>query len=445
MSGLARLLIILGYQVSASDAHSSPYLDDLATHGAETWIGSHPEKIRKKSIIFYSTAIPKNNPERIHAQKNNIPEYSRQPLLRFLTEKYYTIAVSGTHGKTTTSAWLALLLQKAGFDPTVLLGGKSLDFGSSFISGKGTIDDQPILLIEADESDNSFLQIFPKIAVITNIEMDHPDQHESLKSIQESFFKFISQTIDNQGIVISSFETTDMIYDLVFRKNLRFASINKNLAKKIILDPKNNTIFYKEIFYQIGLKGLHNLYNSTCVIYLSEVLNINQSILKHTLLNFKGVARRMQIIYNKIINDKKSLYVMNDYAHHPTEIMMTLKTLKDNYDHFLVIWEPHRISRFCYFFNDFYTVFNKHCGWKRLIIMPTFCAGDNLADFPNYKKQLNYMKSKSLNKRNSKIDFKQIYHLLHNEGRSIVAFLGAGRSNHEAYSFVQFYKTLSIP
>ena len=128
MSGLARLLVKLGYHVTASDIQVSRYLTELASHGVHTWVGSHPQKIKNNSIIFYSTAIPESDLERRHAQKNKIPEYSRQPLLHFLTKQFYTIAVSGTHGKTTTSAWLTFLLQKANFDPTALFRRSCIKF-----------------------------------------------------------------------------------------------------------------------------------------------------------------------------------------------------------------------------------------------------------------------------------------------------------------------------
>ncbi len=437
MSGLARLLLKLGYKVTASDAQASRYLTKLNFYGVKTWVGSHPQKIASNSVIFYSTAIPESDLERRYAQRNQIPIYSRRPLLHFLTQQFYTIAVSGTHGKTTTSAWLTFLLRKANFDPTALLGGSALNFEDSFISGKGTINGKPLLVIEADESDNSFLNLVPQIAVVTNIEMDHPDQHGSLESIHDSFLQFISKTIEGKGRLISSIESTETVENL---KSTKFMPANKNILKKIKLDSINNTIEYEGEYYKVRLRGVHNLYNATCIISLSELFGIGRSILRQTLIDFEGVARRMHIIYKKEINQIKSLTVMDDYAHHPQEVMMTLQTLTKEYDYCLVVWEPHRISRFCYFFSDFYNVFQKYCGWDRLILMPTFYAGDKIEDFSDYHEKLNKFQSKSINKDNKKINYEPMYRLLQHHGHSIVVFLGAGNSSHEAHSFSEFCK-----
>ena len=436
MSGLGVLLLELGYQVTSSDAESSPYLENLSHRGATVWLGSQPQKIKKKSVIFYSTAIPPNDPEREYARHNQIPEYPRQPLLRFLTEHFYAIAVSGTHGKTTTSAWLAFLLREAGLDPTILIGGSALDWGSNCVPGKGKMDGKPLLVMEADESDNSFLYISPRVAVVTNIAMDHPDQHSSLKSIRESFAVFLQGAWERGGIVLPSLEAMNAVDQLKYSKDAEIQYPNKEMYGQIEMDFERNTITHQNHRYDVGLRGAHNLYNATCVISLAHAYGIGHRTLKNALKNFRGVARRMEMIYQKEENERKGLYVMDDYAHHPQEIAMVLKTLKKDYDHIFAVWEPHRISRFCYFFDEFYETFEKHCGWDRLILMPTFCAGDQPEDFPTYEEQIGKIRSKAVCYGETGLERQELYDLWKKyPGRSIIVFLGAGRSSREARLF----------
>ena len=443
MSGLGLLLIRLGFRLTASDLERSIYLDRLESHGATVWKGSFPERIKKKTIIFYSSAIPDDDPERKFARDHDIPQLSRHLLLNFLTEQFFTIAIAGTHGKTTTSAWAAMLLQEAKMHPTCIIGGNALNFNSNFIMGKATQrNKKPILVIEADESDNSFHYINAGIGMITNIEMDHPDQHDSLKELKDSFKIFINNIHRLNGVMIASLESQGQVKQLMPNKQ-NDLPIDR-IIKKILLPPNKEGLFFQDEFYQVGLAGLHNLYNASCILALGKHLKIAHGIIAKTLKNFPGVSRRMQIIYKGRIHDNVRLHIMDDYAHHPKEIESMFNTLLQGYDRILVAWEPHRISRFCYFYHDFVSLFESQIGWENLILLPVFEAGDVPEDFPKYKELKERLDIKiNLHIKGQSDHLKLLKRLrkrFRKENKNILVFMGAGRSSQMAKEFVEFLK-----
>ena len=387
ISALGQALLSMGFTVTGSDKEDSIYLQQLQNKGATVWVGSNPKNIASNSIIFYSTAIPETDIERSFATTSGFRIYARHLLLKWITEQYFTIAISGTHGKTTTTAWVTMLLTQAGLAPTAIIGGKALDFNSNFILGNpnSKFKNKPILVIEADESDSSFLWIEASMAIVTNIEMDHVDKHSSLESLTQQFKNFVSKTIKNGGYFIPSQQlshnfiyecTKDIIEtidhnrsysDFLYKHSLACRS-NIPLIQNdaYIVDSKSHSIHLGDTILDIALMGDHNLYNAGCVLLVALFLGIKMDTIQLALSTFKGVARRMQIVYHK-----NYLTIMDDYAHHPTEIkavydaiynkelFITNDGVKQPYKKIYVVWEPHRLSRFCYFSKDFIDLFKK--------------------------------------------------------------------------------------
>ncbi len=437
ISALGQLLLQLGFSVSASDKQDTFYLKQLGKANASTWVGSIPQNIPDHSIIFHSTAIPKDDLEIQYAQERNIPVFPRHFLLEWITSQFFTIAISGTHGKTTTSAWAANLLIKAGFDPIALVGGSILKWKSNFRMGKGVYQDKTLFLIEADESDHSFLFIRSKITLLTNIEMDHVDQHDSFEELSQSFVQFAKNSVDEGGALIPSLEIYPQNHSEIIdiTKRQKNPSI-QNILDQIHIHPERHCLVYKDDEFPIGLKGMHNLWNASCILALGLFLNIKTSVIKNTLSDFTGVARRMQVIFSN-----KHLTVMDDYAHHPKEIYSVYSTFyKEKYKKIYIAWEPHRISRFCYFIDEFYDLFSSKIGWENLILLPLYNSGDREEDFPEYKKNIARFRENAYLDLSQNIDRLKWEEISLQTENTIIIFMGAGKSSQYAYEFIEYLK-----
>ncbi|RME91301.1 MAG: hypothetical protein D6767_05455 [Candidatus Hydrogenedentota bacterium] len=420
MSALALLAKNLGFSVTASDLNESEYLNKLKEAGIPVWVGSHPERISKNAILFKSTAVPLTDPEVQYAKQQGIPVYSRHPLLSMITKKSFCLAVCGTHGKTTTTGWITYLLKTAGYDPTALVGGTLKDFRSNVVIGSGTFQNKPLFIVEADESDGSFLSIDADIVCVTNMEIDHPDHYKDQSEFLNTFYNFFQETITHKGKLFFSSE------------------IEESIIKKFLNDENTNrptihsdTITYHGKSYKIGLLGHHNLFNASLVLQVANLLKIPDGVVRKTLLEFQGIKRRMDILFQN-----ETVTVMDDYAHHPTEIATVFKTIKSQYEKIYVIWEPHRISRVLYFIEDYKKVFEEMKGRAKLYKMPIFTAGDNPADFPQWpsvEKELNTILHLDWNE---KIEKEMLQFLPELKQKTLILFLGAGNSSKAAKDFV---------
>jgi len=370
VSALARYFLTQGHEISGSDIVSSEITDNLKKQGADIHIGHKAKNIHNPiSLVIYSAAVQKNNPELKNAQILGIPAKSYSEALGDLTKKYKTIAVSGAHGKSTTTALLSLVLIKNGFDPTVIIGTKLKSFGdSNFRNGKSDY-----FIIEADEYYKSFLNYFPFGAIITNIDREHLDYYKNLSNIKKVFLKFISH-IQPGGILVANRDD----------KNL-FGL--KNEIKKIANENQLKVYWYSIFPRQSALNnqlsailkifGEHNISNALAVYTLAKALGVKDKDILKALGQYQGAWRRMEYrgnlvisIKHKVVNNNLktkllttnyNLPVYDDYAHHPTEIKATLSALRQKYSQtakIICVFQPHQEKRLKALFSDFVKSFD---------------------------------------------------------------------------------------
>lgn len=326
ISALARYYLAQGHQVSGSDLVSSEITQALKKKGVR--FGSIG--YRQTDLVVYSPAVPENNPELKKARESGIKCLSYPQALGELTKKYFTIAVSGTHGKSTTCAMIGIILAKAGLDPTVIVGTKVKEFeDSNCRMGKSKY-----LVIEADECFGSFLNYWPKIIVLTNIEKDHLDYYKNFKNLTRTFQKYIGH-LPKDGTLI----------------------MNKSLAKTILPSGKNVLYFYlgqkesKKLKKNLQVPGKHNVANALAALAAARALKISDKISFKALSEFRGCWRRFEII-------RRNPIIVSDYAHHPTEIKTTLKAAREKWPkkEIWCVFQPHQYQRTYYLFNDFVKV-----------------------------------------------------------------------------------------
>jgi len=319
VSALAQYYLAKGHQVSGSDLVASEITNDLKEKGIKIYIGNFAKNITKDfDLVVYSPAVKESNQEYKKAKHLKIKMQSYPEALGDLTREYYTIAISGAHGKSTTTAMTALILIEAGLDPTVVVGTKLKEFNNSnFRFGQSKI-----LVIEACEYDASFLNYFPKIIVVTNIDKEHLDYFKTFTNVKKSFDKFIAK-LPKDGHLI---------------KDISLEHVDAVKIKKILKVP-----------------GDHNILNALNALQVARILNIPDSISLKALSGFNGTWRRFEEKNSKI----KNLKIISDYAHHPNEILATFKAAREKYKKNKIgcIFQPHQHQRTHYLFNDFVKVF----------------------------------------------------------------------------------------
>jgi len=331
VSALAKFYLAKGDIVSGSDVVKSSITDDLIKRGVEVIIGEQKkENIKDFDLIIFSPAIKQENPELKEAKEKGIKTMSYPEALGQLTKEYFTIAISGTHGKSTTTAMLGLILIKAGIDPTIIVGTKVKEFdNSNFRQGKSKY-----LVIEACEHEASFLNYWPKIIVVTNIEEDHLDFYSNLENIQKAFNEFTSHLKEN-GVLIKRDDVK-----INFPNSIDFSLRNKEVEelKKIMKIP-----------------GDHNILNALAALKVARTLNIKDEISYSALSEYLGSWRRLEI------TNLEDFILIDDYAHHPTEIISTLKAAKEKYldKKIVCVFQPHQYQRTKFLFQDFVSVFKE--------------------------------------------------------------------------------------
>lgn len=352
MSGIAELLLNLGFHITGSDIARSAIIDRLSELGAKIFIGHHPSNVKDADLVVISSAIKADNEEIIAAKTNRIPIIQRAEMLAELMRLKYSIAVAGAHGKTTTTSMIATIFADANKDPTMVIGGKLIALGTNAKLGKGDI-----MIVEADESDKSFLKLSPTFTVITNIDKEHLDTYASLDDISKTFFEFMNK-VPFFGAIVACID------DNIIKEIL------PNLEKKIIkygLDPSAdfvatdiklnefgsiyNLIYKGKEIASVSLKvpGIHNVKNSLAAIAISHYLDISFEEAINSLSNFAGVERRFQLI-----DKTKSILLIDDYAHHPTEIKAVISTAKRAWNKKIItIFQPHRFTRTFHLYKEF--------------------------------------------------------------------------------------------
>ncbi|MGL4534341.1 MAG: UDP-N-acetylmuramate--L-alanine ligase [Fusobacteriaceae bacterium] len=367
MSGLAKIMKIKGYDVIGADLLRGYVTEELEDLGITVYNEHKAENMKGVTTLIVSSAIKKENPEYSYALEKGIKILKRGELLGELINLETGIAVAGTHGKTTTSSMLASVMLS--LDPTIVVGGILPEIHSNAKPGKSKY-----FIAEADESDNSFLFMKPSYSIITNIEADHLENHGSLENIEESFSKFIDQT-KKEIIVCGDCEN---LKKLIEKKSnvIKYSLENKNVeiyADEIKIE--NGKTKYKVYIKQkligefsISIPGKHNILNTLPVIYLSLKFGVTMEELLKKLESFKGAKRRYDILLDK------EMKIIDDYAHHPTEIKATLQgALSIEKNPIVAIFQPHRYSRIKFLFEEFE---NSFIGAEKVLLLPVYSAGE---------------------------------------------------------------------
>ena len=358
MSGIAEVLMNLGYRVTGSDLAESDTIHRLRGLGAEVFLGHRAENLREADVVVTSSAVRKDNPEVVAAQERLIPVIPRAEMLAELMRLKYAIAVAGTHGKTTTTSMIATVLAHAGLDPTAVIGGKLNAFGSNAKLGQGEL-----LVAEADESDGSFLKLPPTIAVVTNIDPEHLDHYRDLGEIQAAFLEFVNKVpfyglavlcLDHENVqaLIPRISKRFVTYGLTTQANFRATDISFQGLMTSFRAFENDRELGQ---ISIRMPGLHSVYNALATLAAARELDVSFEVVREALGSFSGVQRRFQVK-----GEWGGVMVVDDYGHHPTEIKATLSAAKRGWERrTVVIFQPHRYTRTRDLFKEFLTAFNQ--------------------------------------------------------------------------------------
>ncbi len=356
MSGIAEVLLNLGYQVSGSDTKETEVTRRLQSLGANVSYGHRRENLKEADVVVTSSAIRKGNPEVEAAEERLIPVIPRAEMLAELMRMKIGIAIAGTHGKTTTTSLISTVLAAGGLDPTVVIGGRLNSIGSNARLGQGEY-----LVAEADESDGSFLKLMPTIAVVTNIDPEHLDFYRGIDEIKETFLSFLDK-IPFFGLAVLCLDHPN-IQSLLPRLKKRFTTYGLTTqadyqAKEIVFEGLSTSFDVVHGRREIGrlslrMPGVHNVYNALATLATAFELDIPFQVVQETLRDFSGIQRRFQIK-----GEKKGILVVDDYGHHPVEIMATLKAARTGWTkRIIAVFQPHRYTRTQALFKDFLTAF----------------------------------------------------------------------------------------
>jgi UDP-N-acetylmuramate--alanine ligase len=358
MSGIAEVLLSSGYAVSGSDMKATPVTSRLVRLGAKIYEGHLAANVQGAHVVVISSAVRPDNVEVLEAHKMKIPVIPRAEMLAELMRLKYGIAVAGAHGKTTTTSMVASILAAANLDPTFVVGGRVNHAGSNAGVGKGEY-----MVVEADESDRSFLLLAPVIAVVTTIDREHLDQYRSLEEIQGVFTEFVNRVpfygtvilcLDEPNVqaILPSVKRPVITYGTTSQADLVISDVNlRGLASEFRLTYRGEDL---GIFQLPSPPGIHNVRNAAAAAAVALSLNVPADLIRAGLAKFSGVGRRFEV---------KGVYagvtLIDDYGHHPAEIRATLEAARGcGYKRLLVLFQPHRYTRTQFLWDDFCRAFN---------------------------------------------------------------------------------------
>ncbi len=439
MSAIARVMLDLGYQVSGSDVAKKELTDKLMDRGANIFIGHHASNISGAELVVYSTDIPKNNVELLAAEELDIPFIHRSEMLAKLLNGKKGVAVAGAHGKTTTSSMIALMMENNNVDPTFIIGGEVLNIGSNAKAGSSDY-----VVAEADESDGTFLQYYPYLGVVTNIEADHLENYDgSFEKLKQAYRQFLQQ-IKPAGIAVVCYDDPyikeiipnikekvitygfDEDADMVAR-DMTFL----NRTSTFIVEYKGATLGKVDL----SIPGKHNILNAMATIIVGLETGIPFAGITKALQEFTGAKRRFQVIgeYNQIT-------VIDDYAHHPTEIQATISAAKATEKRIVAVFQPQRYTRTFFLLDAFSRSFSEA---DEVIITNIYSpAGDNLIEGIDAQKLVEMIKENS-NKNTTFFPTKEeVYEYLLEVAKpnDLILTMGAGDIWKVAYQLVDAWK-----
>lgn len=359
MSGIAEVLLTLGYQVSGSDVKASPITERLAKLGATIQLGHRAENVAGAKAIVVTSALSADNPEMLEARARQIPVIPRGELLAELMRLKFGIAIAGSHGKTTTTSMVASVLNAADMDPTVVVGGRVAAMqGSNARVGKSTI-----LVVESDESDGSFLKLAPIVAVVTNIDREHLDHYASLEEIEQAFTDFVNK-VPFYGAVVLCMDDANVqkIFPAVRRRAITYgqsAQVDYQIkdvelaamASRFRIERNGSELGV----FQLAVPGIHNVLNATAAIAVGQEMNVPLEKIRDGVAQFSGVDRRFSVR-----GVERGVTVVDDYGHHPTEVKATLAAAKlADFRQIHVLFQPHRFTRTKHLIEEFGTAFHQ--------------------------------------------------------------------------------------
>src|SRR5262245_14769883 len=373
MSGIAEVLLNLGYTISGADVKLSPITARLAGMGARIFEGHAASNIAGARALVVSSAVGEQNPEVQEARRLQIPVIPRGDLLAELMRLKYGIAVAGSHGKTTTTSMAATILNFAGLDPTVVVGGRVGTMGGS----NARVGHSDFLVVESDESDGSFLKLAPIIAIVTNIDREHLDHYPTLDAIRAAFLEFVNK-VPFYGAVIACLDDPNVqsILPGIRRRTLTYGTTaHADMeATEIACAPFASDFRLRTRGRDLGrfhlaIPGRHNVLNATAAIAVALELEVQPDVIREALATFSGVDRRFQVK-----GKERGITVVDDYGHHPTEIMATLEGAKVcGFERILVLFQPHRYTRTFHLMDEFARSFH-HA--DRLFVMDIYAASE---------------------------------------------------------------------
>ena len=359
MSGIAEVLLNLGYQISGSDVKLSPITDRLKAMGASIYEGHQASNVTGARALVVSSAVDERNPEVVEARRLQIPVIPRGELLAELMRLKYGIAVAGSHGKTTTTSLTATILNYAKLDPTVVVGGRVGTMGGS----NARVGKSDFLVVESDESDGSFLKLAPIIAVVTNIDREHLDHYPSLEAIQAAFLEFVNKVpfygaaivcLDDPNVqaILPGIRRRTITYGTVAQADMEASEIGCGHFSSDFRVRYRNTDLGR---FHLGIPGRHNVLNATAAITVAMEQDVKPDIIREALATFSGVDRRFQVK-----GRERGITVVDDYGHHPTEIKATLAGAHQcGFQRIHVLFQPHRYSRTYHLMDEFAGAFHE--------------------------------------------------------------------------------------
>ncbi len=372
MSGIAELLLNLRYRVSGSDLKESAATERLRSLGAAVYVGHKAEQVEGADVVVVSSAVRSDNPEVVAARARNIPVIPRAEMLAELMRMKYGIAVAGSHGKTTTTSLIATVLAEAGMDPTLVIGGRLNSLGTNARLGTGEF-----LVAETDESDGSFLLLSPTVAVVTNIDPEHLDHYGQMESLQEAFVRFVNK-VPFYGLAVLCLDHPNV---RALLPHVRKRTVTYGMARQA--DVRAEDIRWSgwqsrfRVFRQqeelgeihLRLPGVHNVSNALAAVAVADELDVDFQVVRRALENFAGIQRRFQIR-----GQADGVLVVDDYGHHPAEILATLAAARKGWERRIVaVFQPHRYTRTQLCFDAFLGAFHDA---DVLVVLDIYPAGE---------------------------------------------------------------------
>jgi UDP-N-acetylmuramate--alanine ligase len=455
MSGIAEILHHLGYKVQGSDVSDNYNVTRLKRLGINVIVGHHAENVSDVDVVVVSSAVNESNPEIQQARKLQVPVVKRAEMLAELMRLKWTISVGGSHGKTTTTSLVAMLLKQAECDPTVISGGILNSFGTNARLGKGDM-----MVVEADESDGSFQYLPSTMIVATNIDPEHMNYYGTLDTLKEAFVNFIEQIpFYGLGAVCGDDENVQSILPQLTNKRIvtyGFKESNNVQAKNVRLtaegayfDVEFHTPFkwssvqnHQQIKdLKLSMVGAHNVLNALAVVCIAQEMGISDDVLRKTFEEFEGVKRRFTV--TGIVND---VTFVDDYAHHPTEIRAVIKgALSIKKGRLFVIVQPHRYTRLKDHFLEFIDVFNEERGVDKIYITPVYAAGESPIDGYNSETLVSESSAKVVDIEHvSSEEALKMAILKTIQPNDMVVFMGAGNITQWAYDMPDLYKAVVV-